>query len=269
MHNSEELTYLSESICYSHIIDPVLACLVSAEMTKRECFYCGRMGALEEQPFAVSMNEVVRHAFEAVNWLYHDGYDEFFHEGYPEQYDTTDVVDDVMALAIDPGVADAVVAHIADAIVVPYTWVSSGLHEDFLFSWESFAETVKYQSRFVYVGNLERPGRHNEPPARVSRFLDGLAAYVQDDMLTVVSPGEKLYRARMVDDALGFQRSVHEDPAKHLGPVPGGKASAGRLNPEGVGLFYGATSIDLAVKETALHSLYDNAVWAGLSCGGR
>jgi hypothetical protein len=260
MHESEGFTGLDESICHSHITDAVLADLVQGEVDQRECSYCGRTGDPEGPSFAVPMNDVGRHAFEAANWQYHDGHDEFFHEGYPEQYDTEFVIGEIMARAIDPGVAGEVVSHIADAITTPHAWVDSRLHEDFLFSWESFAETVKYQSRFVYVGDRERPGRRNEPPARVSRFLDGLAAYVQDDMLTRVSPGEKLYRARMVDDAFAFQHEVRKDPAKHLGPAPAGKASAGRLNPEGVGLFYGATTVDVAVKETALHSLYDEAV---------
>jgi hypothetical protein len=209
------------------------------------------------------MNEVGRHVFEAATWLFHDGDDQFFHDGWPEQYETDYVVDIVAEGAFEPLVSDAVTSHISDAIATPRAWVDSDLHEDFLFSWQSFAETVKYQSRFVYIGSKERPGRRNEPPARVSQFLDGLAAYVQVGMLTTVQPGEKLYRARMVDDVFAFRDKVREDPAKHLGPAPAGKASAGRLNPEGVGLYYGATTVDVAVKETALHSLYDDAVVGG------
>lgn len=265
MQEPEGFTYLSESICLSHILDPVLADLVVDEVNGRECSYCGRAGAADESPFAVSMNEVGNHVFEAATWLYHDGYDEFFHEGYPEQYDTEFVVEDITARAIDPTIVGEVVAHIADAIATPHAWVDSRLHEDFLFSWQSFAETVKYQSRFVYVGAQEREARRDDPPARVSRFLDGLAAYVQDDMLLKFDPGDKLYRARMVDDAFGFQHRVREDPAKHLGPAPAGRATAGRLNAEGVGLFYGATTVDVAVKETALHSLYDDAVVGGFT----
>lgn len=265
MDELEGFTGLTESICLTHIIDPVLEGLVSNEADRRECSYCDRTGADDEPPFAVSMNEVGRQVFEVAKWLYHDGYDEFFHEGYQEQYDTEFVVEDVTDGAIDPDIVDLVVAHIVEAIVTPYAWVDSGLHEDFLFSWQSFAEIVKHQSRFVYVGARERPGRRNEPPALVSRFLDGLAAYVQDDMLTKIHAGEKLYRARMVDDLFGFMQKMREDPATHIGPAPAGKAPAGRLNPEGVGLFYGATTVDVAVKETALHSLYDDAVVGGFT----
>lgn len=142
--------------------------------------------------------------------------------------------------------------------------MEAGLRDEFQFSRDGFAEIVKHQSRFVYVGAREREGRRNEPPARVSRFLDGLLAYVQDDMLTVVDPGVKLYRARMAEDGHTFRHESRDDPAKHLGPAPAGKASAGRLNPEGVGLFYGATTRDVAVKETALHSLFDDAVVGGI-----
>lgn len=67
----------------------------------------------------------------------------------------------------------------------------------------------------------------------------------------------------MAEDGHTFRHESRDDPAKHLGPAPAGKASAGRLNPEGVGLFYGATTRDVAVKETALHSLFDDAVVGG------
>lgn len=82
-------------------------------------------------------------------------------------------------------------------------------------------------------------------------------------MLTEFGPGDLLYRARMVDDGFAFLDQSHRDPAKSLGPAPAGKASAGRLNPEGVGLFYSATTPDLAVKETALHSQFDDAAVGG------
>jgi len=263
MGELEGFTGLTENICLAHIIDPALLSRVSDSADRRECSYCDRTGAVGEPPFAVSMDVVGRLVFEAATWLYHDGFDEFFHDGYQEQYETEFVVEDVTSRAFAPEVIDLVVSHITESIASPYAWVDSGLYEDFLLSWESFAETVKHQSRFVYVGARERPGRRSEPPAIVSRFLDGLAAYVQNDMLTRIEPGEKLYRARMVEDMFRFLGEVRDDPAKHLGPAPAGKAPAGRLNPEGVGLFYGATSADVAVRETALHSPYDDAVVGG------
>lgn len=263
MDTPEGFTYLSETICLAHIIDPVLAGLVAGEANKRACSYCGRTGAPDEDMFAVSMDCVGRLVFEAATWLYHDGYDEFFHEGWPEQYDTDFVVGEVANGAFEATFCDEVVGHISEAISTPYAWVDSRLHEDFHFSWESFAQTVKYQSRFVYIGARERPDRGNEPPARVSQFLDGLAAYVQEDMLTSIPAGEMLYRARMSEDGFAFLNEARKDPARHLGPAPAGKAAAGRLNPEGVGLYYGATTVDVAVKETALHSPFDDAVVGG------
>ncbi|MBH0024431.1 RES domain-containing protein [Salinibacterium sp. SWN248] len=263
MEEPEGFTDLSESICLSHIIDRVLADLVLSEADSRECSYCPQSAGEEEPASAVSMNVVGRLVFEAATWLYHDGYDEFFHEGYQEQYDTDYVVASVSAGVFDPSISSNVEADIGEAIATPSWWVDAALHEDFLFSWQSFADTVKYQSRFVYVGARERQGRRNEPPARVSQFLDGLGTYVQDDMLTEFSSGEKIYRARMVEDGFLFLSEASKDPALNLGPAPAGKASAGRLNPEGVGLFYGATTAEVAVKETALHSLYDEAVVGG------
>ncbi|EXJ50745.1 RES domain-containing protein [Microbacterium sp. MRS-1] len=260
----EGFTGLTETICFDHIIDDALADLVRDDVDDSECDYCGRKAKRDEPPFAVSMDVVGRHVFEAATWLYHD-HGGLYPDDWNPSYDTGEVIDDCTSRAFDASVIEAVNAHITDAIATPNYWMESGLRDEFLFSWEGFAETVKHQSRFVYVGAREREGRRNEPPARVSRFLDGLAAYVQDDMLTVIEPGEKLYRARMAEDGFSLRRDARDDPAKHLGPAPAGKASAGRLNPEGVGLFYGATTREVAVKETALHSLYDDAVVGGFT----
>lgn len=267
MHAAEGFAYLSETICFSHIIDSALAELVADATDQRTCSYCGRTGSVDDPPFAVPMDTVGRLVLEAATWLYHDGYDEFFHEGWPEQYDTDYVVDDVARNAFDPAVSYEALAHISEAITKPEAWVDSRLQHDFLLSWESFADMVKHKTRFVYIGARERPNRSTEPPALVSNFLDGLAAYVNEDMLTNIEPGEKLYRARMADDGFMLLREASSDPARHLGPAPAGKASAGRLNPEGVGLFYGATTVSVAVKETALHSPHDDAVVGAFRIG--
>jgi hypothetical protein len=267
VHTAEGFAYLSETICFSHITDSALAGRVTDAIDKRACSYCGRSGAPDDPPFAVSMDTVGRLVLEAATWLYHDGYDEFFHEGWPEQYDTDYVVSEVAEGAFDNAVSDEALAHISDAISKPEAWVDSRLQEDFLLSWDSFADIVKHKTRFVYIGARERPNRSKEPPALVSNFLDGLAAYVNEDMFTSIEPGEKLYRARMAEDGFTLLREASSDLAKHLGPAPAGKASAGRLNPEGVGLFYGATTASVAVKETALHSPHDDAVVGAFRVG--
>ncbi|QXE30500.1 RES domain-containing protein [Microbacterium paraoxydans] len=264
MYEPEGFTGLTETICLSHITDLVLLDLVIGEADSRICSYCDHRST-DGRITAVSMDVVGRLVYDAATWLYHD------HGGLvPDEWDewnagheTDYVVGDCTSGAFDASVIDEVNAHIADAIATPNYWMESGLRDEFQFSWDGFAQIVKYQSRFVYVGAREREGRRNEPPARVSRFLDGLLAYVQDDMLTMVEPGEKLYRARMAEDGFTFRHEARADPAKHLGPAPAGKASAGRLNPEGVGLFYGATTRQIAVKEIALHSLFDDAIVGG------
>lgn len=266
MREPEGFTYLTETICVEHLIDPALASRVKSQVDERECSYCDRQADDDERPFAVSMNVVQQLVFDTASWLFAEGYDgdpEDMGDFYFEQHDTEHVVETVLNGALDHAVADEVVAHISDAISTPRKWADSQLQDEFLFSWDSFADTVKHRSRFVYIGAEERKGREKEPPARVSRFLEGLDAYVRDDMLTEFRPGDLLYRARMVDDGFAFIDQARRDPARSLGPAPAGKASAGRLNPEGVGLFYSATTPDLAVKETALHSLFDDAVVGG------
>jgi hypothetical protein len=60
--------------------------------------------------------------------------------------------------------------------------------------------------------------------------------------------GSELFRARICDSHSGFQ-DVYSDPLKHVGPPPADRARAGRMNVEGVVVFYGATDLQTCLAE--------------------
>lgn len=51
-----------------------------------------------------------------------------------------------------------------------------------------------------------------------------------------------------------------KEPSTELGSAPPHLAAAGRLNPQGIGLFYAADEVETAVAEIALHSAYNECV---------
>lgn len=253
---------MSQTICLDHITDAVLRDHVS-DVTQRSCSYCTRTATPRENAFAVPMDSVAAHVYGAATWLYEDESEAWGPADWQERFDTNVVVEDCTTGDFDATIIDRVNADITAAIQTPQQWVGAGIEDEFGFSWEAFTNTVKYTTRFIRIGNSTRPGFADEPPAQVAKFLDGLLAYVQTSMLITMQPGEKLYRGRMAEDTDELWKDVEKSPGEKLGPPPHGVAAAGRLNPEGVGLFYSATTVDVAVKEIALHSPFNDALIGG------
>jgi len=112
---------------------------------------------------------------------------------------------------------------------------------DFMETWEYFEERLKHRVRFF---DDEAKRSLDEVFADVRTLADGKA------IVTLEPTGEysTFYRARILDhgtDAKGIVR----DPARELGPPPPSRAAAGRMNPVGIPVFYGAFAEDVAVAE--------------------
>lgn len=109
--------------------------------------------------------------------------------------------------------------------------------------WEYFCNRIKHERRFFnndfidYLaktfGNLKRFKSQNGTPLRTINPGD---------------PDASFYRARLIktpDD----EEKIMENPSQELGPPPRRKARAGRMNPAGVPVFYGAFEKHTCVAE--------------------
>jgi hypothetical protein len=107
--------------------------------------------------------------------------------------------------------------------------------------WEKFEEEVSLRSRFFsktalsHLSALTRVMAKCTSPSRdrVFRYLDGR---------------RRLYRARLFSTREEADRALQE-PERALAPPPARLAKAGRMNAEGIAVFYGATSVEAAVAE--------------------
>jgi RES domain-containing protein len=250
-----------ETICLDHLTDPVLRRHVEHEAIALQCSFCDRRST---EPFAVPMDEIVEHVYKVATWLYEDFNNASYFAGEPFEtpLDTLDVVADCVEGAFDDLVLDQVIDVIAGAFDYPESWFASGLQDQFAYGWDQFASTVKHQSRFIYLASSMRPGSDREPPALLARFLDGLLAYADKEarMLVTLDAGFKLFRGRMTDDLTALRTKIDAEPSTELGPAPAERAGAGRMNAQGIPLFYVADDLHTAVAEVALHSPYDDAV---------
>lgn len=258
---------MSETVCLDHITDAVLQSELRPEMSELNCSYCGRKASGDEPPFAVPMDELGDRVWEAANWLYQGTEDVQYFDGEPWSeealYETTDVIYDTVEDAIDPSYSMPIVDRLIEATSSTEYWVGSERADESALGWSSFARTVRFESRFVFIGSSDRPGFESEPPARIAKFLEALLTYVESDLLVELPAGSTLYRGRMTDDAAALLEKVNEEPSGQLASAPSHMAEAGRLSAKGIGLFYAADDRDTVVAEIALHSNYDQAVVGG------
>ncbi|WP_301113672.1 RES domain-containing protein [Microbacterium sp.] len=261
---------MDETVCLDHITDRVLRDLLSFGLSEFRCSFCGRSEPDGGIPFAILMDELGDRVWEAANWLYEGTEDVQFSEdgepwSYETLYETNDVIYDTVEDALDPRFSMEIVERIKEATKSTDYWVGSERADPSAIGWASFARTVRFESRFVFIGSSERPGYEDEPPARIARFLEALLTYVESDLLIELPAGSTLYRGRMADDVSTIREKVQMEPSGELGPAPANLAETGRLSARGIGLFYAADDLDTAVAEIALHSNYDQAIVGGFT----
>lgn len=251
---------MEETVCLDHFTDRVLRDALASEADRFECSFCGRKTVAGEAPFAVEMDELGALVWDVLTWSYYwtedpgDPWREF------EIYDTTYVMYETVEEAVDPAYAMQIVECLIRATSSSDAWVPSDSTDPSALGWSAYATSVRTESRFVVIGESKRPGYEDEPPARISRFLTALLAYVESDLLIELPADYTLYRGRMTENARKLLEDVRKEPSTELGSSPPSVAGNNRLSPPGISLFYSADDLHVAVAEIALHSKYDEAV---------
>jgi len=272
-HASEKMIEVSErgwedvegSICLTHIEDLFLAASIG-EPTENECSFCGRSSA-SDGAIAVQLQNLMVPFMETF-WQFYTRLDDAprFDGQFAGTTDTESAVGELAEVAFSSDVLDEVAAAICSAIsdLEVGTWGASMDHEGLRLLWEEFATTVKHTSRFVMPATEVTRGTIS-PADRVLRFLGTLEVYASDEsgLIDILERGSSIYRARTIS---ALPSTYSSDPsrfpysARGLGPAPKMAASANRMSPAGIPMFYGATSSNTAVAEIAAHSPADYAV---------
>jgi hypothetical protein len=168
-------------------------------------------------------------------------------------YDTDEALMDFADGAFDPEVADFALELIREAIGDDVQWTSWGAPadtDDLAWEWNRFADAVRYRSRFILFS-----GRSTDIDAPT--FLNKLDDYVatESGLVRDLPVGTPFFRGRLCE-----QRTDIGANAAELGPAPDGSASANRMSPQGISLFYGSSDVETAVAEIAGHGAAPLAV---------
>lgn len=250
-----------KALCLEHIDDEHLRKRVAKKVTENACSFCGRESM--EAPIAVNLEHIAEVVYEVAGGFYEDANNAPVVEGetFGEVMDTPEVVYSMLEKAIPNALLDEVVPELAALINEPEYWVEQDNMSYVEFGWENFATTVKHEARLA-LPRVKGSKAGLTPPERLYSFLSALSGFVRNEtgLMETLPKGTPLYRARIERDAWALQKKVLRDPAGELGPAPAGSASAGRMNAQGISLFYTATDAETACAEVVAHSPYSEAV---------
>jgi hypothetical protein len=113
-------------------------------------------------------------------------------------------------------------------------------------AWDFAVEDLKHRRRFfnstaahlfeeIFDGVETRQWWHSEKR-------------INEKVIWELPAGSKLFRARVCGSST-FIKDAYKEPFKHVGPQPPTHTRAGRMNVEGVVVFYGATDCDTCLAE--------------------
>ncbi|HEY0772023.1 MAG TPA: RES domain-containing protein [Sphingobacteriaceae bacterium] len=113
--------------------------------------------------------------------------------------------------------------------------------------WEKFCSRIKHKYRFFDIAAQDDLGKILNEVLNY-RSLSGKAA------VRMIDPHDEarfIYRARQADNDEAIMR-ICQSPDKELGPPPQHVVTAGRMNPVGISVFYGAFDDETCIAEIRL-----------------
>lgn len=225
---------LNKAICPDCLSDEALKKLAGENLDEDHCDYCGRAGegvACDTDVVMTRIGEGLAEDFtDPVEVLYYGEDGDW--EG--PTYDTDDVIASIEeTIGIDAFVVDVVDAYGGKewCDVEPYVLAR---HESLIYSWDRFAELVRYESRYLFLTRPARdyPDVHEVGPGEM---LEALGAVVDEAaVIRELDAGVAIFRGR--------PGSPGEFPlnARELGTAPRERAFSNRMSPAGIAVFYGA-----------------------------
>ncbi|KUH73660.1 hypothetical protein AU184_07270 [Mycolicibacterium novocastrense] len=232
---------------------------ISLYASEAKCSYCDRRGS-DEDPIAAPFDDFMDCFMVGVRQRFARADDEavLFEDGDyvgATTYSSGEVAEEIFDEALDDYPDDVqieLLTHI-QSVMLEDAWVRHDwqwLSEDkrLSYSWDEFKDLVKHHTRFLFMG---WPKRHEYDPDELSpvEFFEALVALIVDLNLIGTVDGP-LFRGRMFT----LEPNVADHSASTLGPAPADVATANRMSPAGISMFYGASDNATAVAEIGVHS---------------
>ena len=239
-------------VCHACIGDKFLAKQVEEEGTREECTYCrGTKTALTLADLSDRIHRVLKDHFKLTP---QDDLTEQSRQGSDdaetvivrvaglEQGIAADVRENLFnRLAQTANVVEGEENSYIDGMLYVETEVNPSGHR---LAWWDFKEEIRSRARFFGTTTAATLDR-------IFENLSSLGTVRGNSVVREIKPGDRdssFWRARTAHSESELQ-SILESLSSQLGPPPSDKATAGRMNAEGIPVFYGALEEETCVSE--------------------
>ena len=247
-----------KAVCWKCIEDEYLKEIVKKEGKPQKCTLCdARRKAFTAEDLAGAVDPIMRKHFapgEDVKRFGEDDKEWWEQEGDPLDYHLQEVFgqelgfeDDIVAALEEMDPADP-----RDGDMVFYDstqdYVSVPIRPHAYFAeWNYVSEDLKHRRRFFSSAASDLFARVFEDVE--TRKLRNSETGDDEKIVREMPEASLLFRARICRSE-SFVKDAYKDPMKHVGPPPPEFARAGRMNVDGVVVFYGALDAKTCLAET-------------------
>lgn len=246
------------AVCWRCIKDEHLKKKIQEDGTPEECSLCGRSdeNAFGPDQLAELLDPLMREHFAPGQELRTFGEDDsegWEQEGSPlsdhlhavigQYLDFEDEIVDALEVNEDVRPQDGDVAffdrsqNYVDVPVSPYRYVEL---------WNHVLDELKHRRRF-FSGSAKT--FYEDLFAGVENRESDTSDGDKEKVVWEFPAGSELFRARTCSSAAAV-KEVFSDPFKNAGPPPPERTRSGRMNPEGVAVFYGSLDCETCIAET-------------------
>jgi hypothetical protein len=237
-----------QSVCLNCIIEEGLRGQVTPHLTEDFCTFCGQE-AEDGGPIAAPFEELMRPVMDAIRFFYERSEESlYWSDDITRRYTSEEVAYDMCAGEVSDNVLEAIFD-----VITEDEW-----NEDpgslrpnvaLRYAWDDFREKVKHEARFVFL-SIPEESSPDPDEFTTSEILEKLINIIQSrEVIKDVPAGRVFYRGRMIDDP-----AVGSYDASTLGSPPPMRASANRMSPAGISMFYGCDDVPTVVAEIGSHT---------------
>ncbi|SIN14366.1 RES domain-containing protein [Micromonospora cremea] len=248
-----------QAVCLECLTDEGLVGEVRDILDEPQCSFCGAKAGDDGAPIAVDFERFMYVVMDGVNFIYGLANDEGvpFDEGDwvgGPVLDSYDVVEDICGYAAKENVVEAI-----QEVVDHNAWTYRNyqlLQPDraMRLGWDEFCQRIKHETRFLFMAIPQSPSLMPDEFTSVEFMARLMEIISTSGALVKVPAGRVFWRGRLVGDS-----KLPRYGAKELGSPPPDKASANRMSPAGISMFYGSDDIETVVAEIGAHGSRSHA----------
>ncbi|QZY93052.1 RES family NAD+ phosphorylase (plasmid) [Pantoea dispersa] len=233
-----------KNICHSCVGDPYISKEIKKiGSTEDRCNYC------HTRKKTLPLTELVEPMHRVFQLFYRVRYDADLYPGYSLGYTAEDIISE--ELGVDGDISEDIHAALKEEFNDYYD--ENTYNESYLYRRTDFTSGILEKKWDEVKTSLQSEARFFNNHVkfffeRIFNGLENLQTVQGRNAVTFIDSNATIFRARKFDSYEQVEEAL-QHPEKHFGPPPHSKATSGRMNAQGIPVFYGATTPDIAIAE--------------------